>query len=289
MAFLFDYHINYFSDSENKTNIPFSVFGMSQQGLSHVGSSIGNQDAGNIYVGRNIIIGAVADGCSSGNNLNGKSSNQVGANITSYLTVRLVRKLLLKNHHPFSSIINELEKSLVHHYKKVLNAINPWKFEKNRVITNFLASTFILFIVTQDEYIVLSCGDGDVFINGDYKNLAQAGGEYFSNNLIHENVVVFGSQSSPLNIEIHCIEHGQTKDLQSIFISTDGFLDRDIKESLDFSEFFFQVDQNILKAGVNDLKADFRKNLLDKILEEKDGRLWPLDDATFISLKRIKH
>jgi len=287
MALLFDYHINYYSDSENRSNVPFTVFGLSQQGLSHEGSSIGNQDAGNIYVGRNIIIGAVADGCTSGYNLNGKSSNQVGASITSYLVVRIARKLALKNHLPISSISSGLETSLLHHYKRILNSLNPWKFERNRVIGNLLTSTFILFVLTQKEYLILSCGDGDVFINGVNRSLVGDGDFYFSNNLLENNIVNFDYSNHNIKVQIKCVEKGQTIDLQNLLIATDGFADRDIKSLPEFSRFFFDSNEAGREPGVNDFKPIFRKTVLDEIIEEKNGKPWPLDDATFISVKRI--
>src|SRR5436189_4637882 len=106
MTILFDYHINFLSDTENGTKLPFSVFGLTQQGLSHESHSIGNQDAACVYVGKNLLVGAVADGCTSGKNLDGMSSNQVGAHIISYLAVRTARKLIFKKHTPVDEILN---------------------------------------------------------------------------------------------------------------------------------------------------------------------------------------
>ena len=97
MTLLFEYQINFLSDSRNATKLPFSAFGMTQQGLQHANYSIGNQDAGCIYVGKNLIIGAVSDGCTSGTNLNGLSYNQVGAHLLSHLAVRAARSLILKS------------------------------------------------------------------------------------------------------------------------------------------------------------------------------------------------
>ena len=285
---VFDYHINYYSDSENRTNLPFGVFGMSQQGFSHIGNSIGNQDAGTVYLGRNIIIGSVADGCTSGNNLNGKSSNQVGASIISYLTVRLARKLILKKQISLDQLHRAMEKSLMSQVRKISSELNPWKFERNRIITNFLTSTFILFVVTAEEYLVLNCGDGNAFVNGNSINLGGFSGLYFSANLIKEDSNYFDNMKSGLKAPINCLAQGNTKDLQSLLIATDGFIDSDLLSLTDFSEFFFQPFSDFkYKSGINDLKFHFRNTVVSGALEVKQNRLWPLDDATFISIKRV--
>ncbi len=287
MAILFDYHINFLSDSENRTKLPFSVFGLTQQGLSHESHSIGNQDAGCIYIGKNLLVGAVADGCTSGKNLNGMSSNQVGAHIISYLAVRTARKLILKKHTAIGELLNPFQQSLINDLRKSLNALHPWKFERIEILKNFFSSTIILFIITQTDYIVLACGDGDIYINAGKKELTSSGGKYFANNL-HD--LKFNSDSGySINpaYQVNCIQRGETKDLDNLLISTDGFVDSDIEEGNSFSHFFFNPENKDSKSGFVDRKSEFRTNFLNRVTETKNGRLWPLDDATFISIKRI--
>jgi hypothetical protein len=287
MTILFDYHINFLSDSENRTKLPFSVFGMTQQGLSHESHSIGNQDAGCVYVGRNLIVGAVADGCTSGKNLNGMSSNQVGAHIMSYLAVRAARKLILKKHISIESFVSPFQQSLINDLRRTVNSLNPWKFEREEIIKNFFSATIILFIITQNDYILLSCGDGDAFVNAERKELTSAGGKYFANNL---KDLKFDSENGYLldpAYQIKCLNKGVTESLNNLLISTDGFIDSDVEEDNSFKNFFFGENNHIEKSGFADRKFEFRKNVLESISETKNGRLYPLDDATFISLKRI--
>lgn len=286
MPILFDYHINYSSDCDNMSNLPFSVFGMSQEGFSHIGASIGNQDSGCVYIGRNLIIGSVADGCTSGNNLNGRSFNQVGAHLSSYLTCRLIRKFILKNHLHIKNIKEHLERELLNHFKRISNILNPWQYEKNNIINNFMASTFLTFVLTKDDYLILGCGDGIAFLNAKPIRLVSEGGEYFSNNLFQRKVTVNEISNDDLRFPIKIIAQGKSQDLISILISTDGFVDKDVEEIKDFNSFFFENTTRKLKNGFNDLKLQFRNDVIDKILAVKDGRIWPYDDATFISIKR---
>jgi hypothetical protein len=287
MTILFDYHINFLSDSENRTKLPFSVFGMTQQGLSHESHSIGNQDAASIYVGKNLIIGAVSDGCTSGENLNGMSSNQIGAHIMSYLAVRTARKLILKKQIGIDLVVEPFQQSMIHDLKRTVNSINPWKFEKTEILKNFFSATIILFIITQNSYILLSCGDGDAFVNAERIELTSSGGKYFTNNLFD---LKFDSSAGYLinpEFQIKCLQKGETKNLNNILISTDGFLDSDVEEDSSFRNFFFSGKVHHEKNGFVDRKTEFRTNFLENISETKNGRLWPLDDATFISIQRI--
>jgi len=286
MPILFDYHINYLSDSKNKSRLPFSIFGLSQQGISHMGSSIGNQDAGNVYVGSNLLIGCVADGCTSGNNINNKSSNQVGASLTSYLVCRIIRKLLVKKNIAVPDLKDHLEKELLTHFRRIGNILNPWRLERDLVINNFMTATFLMFVVTADDYLIFSCGDGNVYINGNSLDLVSEGGKYFSNNLLQNEQPFDRSQQHVLTVPIKITAQGKANELESILIATDGFIDREVIETPRFNSFFFGTHSSKLQNGFNDLKYEFRTGIADPVLAEKDGRTWPQDDATFISLKR---
>ncbi|MBX3008045.1 MAG: protein phosphatase 2C domain-containing protein [Melioribacteraceae bacterium] len=286
MQILFDYSVNYLSDSNHQTKLPFSIFGMTQQGLSHKGQNIGNQDAACIFVGQNAIIGAIADGCTSGKNLNGKSSNQVGANIISYLAVSIARKLLMKNHISFDNFMSPFQQYLIDHLKKSLNALHPWKQEKNEVISNYFSATIITIVITKKKYLILYSGDGNVFINGEKKELKHQSGKYFTNNLFDLKYTKSGYIINP-DYQIRCLQKGNSNHLNSILISTDGFIDDDVVAAENFPNFFFNPNGIINKNGFIDRRKDFRINLLEEITTSKNGRMWPADDATFISLNRI--
>ena len=288
MEHLFEYQINYYSDSKNNTILPYSLFGLTQQGQAHQSMSIGNQDAGSIYIGKKIIIGVVADGCTSGFNLNGKSSNQVGAQLGSYLTVRILRKLILKKHTPLSKeLLLSFEQELLINYKKLLNTLNPWQNEKDFVVKNLFLTTLTFFIVTDKEYLIANCGDSDIIINGLYKNLTSDGGKYFASNLKYSQRLENGKLSLEPNLRFNQIDQGYTSDLNNIFISTDGFLDSDIISCSAFQDFFINDSINENTLGFIDRKTEFRREFLGQVQEMKDGRIWPYDDATFISLRRI--
>ena len=187
MSFLFNYQLNYQSDCQNMTKLPFQLFGMSQQGSSHQRISLGNQDSGSVFVGKNLIIGVVADGCTRGKNIDGFSSNQVGAHIACNLTVKIVRRLIQRKKLNLEEFKEEYENSLFRQYKRLLNSFSPWKNERSLILSNLFSSTFVAFVITESEYIVFHYGDGDVFINNYHYNLSSSQGKYFTNYLVEKS------------------------------------------------------------------------------------------------------
>lgn len=281
MSFLFNYHISYQSNCQNATKLPFDVFGMSQQGNSHQNISIGNQDSGGVYIGKKIIIGVVADGCSSGKNIDGFSSNQVGSHIASNIIIKIIRRLLERKNLNLENFKKEFESSLLRQYRRLFNAFSPWKSEQSIILSNLFSSTFIVLAITDKYYCVFHCGDGDVFINGKHYNLSSEQGKYFTNKLMRASEYNLNQINS-----IKFIKIGDAKKLNNIFISTDGFLNNQIKNSDQFQDFFFRKRPFIYQTGFNDRKAEFRTNLLSEIVQKDNCQDWPNDDATFISIRR---
>ena len=287
MSFLFDYQINYYSDSDDITQLPFSIFALTQQGLEHQRLNIGNQDSGSLYLGKRVLIGAVADGCTGGKNINRLSNNQVGASISSYLTVRLLRKLVVKKKIGLKDLLPEFEQELLFHYKRLLNTLNPWKFEKSIVIKNMFLSTIIFFIITENEYLVANCGDGDVIINGSTRKLDDQNSIYFAKNLTEIKRNQNGNYFINPIYSFKTIAIGNSSELNSLFIATDGFLDDDIEQHPAFSKFFLEGTSEENFSGFRMDRAEFRTDFLTPIMEMKDGLIYPHDDATFISLNRV--
>jgi hypothetical protein len=261
---------------------------LTQQGLEHQRLNIGNQDSGTLYLGRNVLIGSVADGCTSGSNLNGKSYNQTGAVLEGYLTVRLLRKLVIKNHVPLGQILPALEQELIFNLSKFLNILNPWKSERVEVIRNVLLSTLIFFVITEDDYLIANCGDGDILINGNHTSLDAHSGKYFAKNLVETQKMKDGVYTINPSLHFCSVVQGKTDDVDSLLIATDGFLDRDILKHYVFKRFFLDEIGENHSNGFQDRRLEFRKDFLAPLVDAKNGRIWPHDDATFISIQRVE-
>lgn len=287
MNLLFDYHIGYSSDSKNLTSLPFSVFALTQQGIEHQKINLNNQDSASIYLGKNILIGTVTDGCTSGINLNGKSSSQLGSIVSGYLTVRILRKLIIKKNLPLKEVLPVFEKELTASLNKLMKVLNPWKHEREHLLKNFLLSTILFFVITEEEYLVASCGDGDVFINGFHKSLDSGSGNYFATSLLGFQEKEVLNEEKPL-AKFETVSYGNSDDLNNILLSSDGFLDQDIIKHSAFGNFFFNREFAGNKNGFIDKRTVFRNHFLSPIIEMKNGRVWPHDDATFISVQRVE-
>lgn len=278
MSYLFNYHISYQSNCKNLTELPFQIFGLSQQGSSHFHQSIGNQDAGGVFIGKNILIGVIADGCSEGKNIDGFSSNQVGAQIACNLNIKIIRRLLTRKKMSIDDFKINYTDALMRQYRRLFNAFSPWKKEKKLILSNLFSSTFIAFVITPSEYMVFNYGDGNAFINSQVHNLKPQSNQYFSNRLINHN----GSGHS-----VNFIKTGVTDELKNILISTDGFTTSHMKNNKEFQNFFFKSKPLVHQVGFVDKKTEFRMHVVEKIINKENSEKWPYDDATFISLKRI--
>lgn len=277
----FEYNVDFLTDSDNSTGLSFSVFGMSQEGLMHKESSIGNQDSASIYIGKRLLVGTIADGCTSGTNLNGHSFNQVGAYFLSFLGVRIARRIVLKNKVSLAGFPLEFERLINYRLARTINAVHPWKFERKQFLNNLMSSTLTVFVITEKYYVILNCGDGDVFINGNRMTVTSSSGKYLSNNFVE-----FNSGDEEALVSMKIVGSGNTKNLDSLLIATDGLLDTDVLETPEFGSFFFDSKIVGLKNGFQDRRREFQKRVVKEVLKKKEGRDWPTDDATFISVIR---
>ncbi|MCF8276186.1 MAG: protein phosphatase 2C domain-containing protein [Flavobacteriales bacterium] len=254
---------------------------MSQEGLMHKESSIGNQDSASIYIGKRLLVGTIADGCTSGTNLNGHSFNQVGAYFLSFLGVRIARRIVLKNKVSLAGFPLEFERLINYRLARTINAVHPWKFERKQFLNNLMSSTLTVFVITEKYYVILNCGDGDVFINGNRMTVTSSSGKYLSNNFVE-----FNSGDEEALVSMKIVGSGNTKNLDSLLIATDGLLDTDVLETPEFGSFFFDSKIVGLKNGFQDRRREFQKRVVKEVLKKKEGRDWPTDDATFISVIR---
>ena len=80
--------------------------------------------------------------------------------------------------------------------------------------------------------------DGDVIINRIHKDLNDDSGKYFASNLRGIHKLENGKYMINPDKKFNIIEQGVTSSLDNIFIATDGFLDKDIREHIIFEKFF---------------------------------------------------
>lgn len=274
--------VNNLTEDKSSSELPFSISCGTQQGIEHFENSFGNQDAISIVIEDNLIVGVICDGCTSSNinSVNDYTSNQVGANLLSKKTSSVICTLVKKS--GVKSLPENLlyvQNSLLNFLKSIIDILADNEVEKQLLINNFFTTTIIAFAIDKEDYCIFNFGDGMTFLNTEKKELKFTSGKYLTSYL--EN-----NKLSQNGFEI--IEAGKSDQIQSIFISSDGF-DNDKILSNEFFLHFLNKKSTVEKKGFIDGLPEFRKIFLTPFIEKKEiFNQWPNDDATYILVKRIK-
>lgn len=259
------------------TRLPFSVGGISRQGLDHIHMGVPNQDAVNIIIEENFIIGIICDGCTSGNeeSVDPFSGNQMGAQ----LLAQLVGNLCYENISPRINRMNKtkflqwLSGQTLQRLDKIVDTMRVPETEKKMFSYHMLTTTLVGFILRKEEYFLFHCGDGAAQVNGDYYSLSSHSGNYLSKWMGHKHPpVVFNK-----------ITEGKTKDLSFLYLATDGFLQKNMLQSKIFQDMLNH--KNIPERGFTDLVPELHMEVLNH-WEEMETGSWPGDDSSMIMVRR---
>lgn len=158
--------------------------------------------------------------------------------------------------------------------------------DKELFIWDFLMTTIIGFVVTMDNYIIFSSGDGIIGKNDDIKILEDTG-IYFGEKLLH--MCCPGKYSMNNNCDLKIIDSGETANLNNIFLATDGFC-RLVENNRDVILNFINKYPEATTNGFDNIIQEFRQNILsnDEVIYDTAVRAWPQDDASFLLLRRVE-
>ncbi len=288
------------------TQLPFSVAGLTQQGVMHIDDNINNQDAIGILTEENFIAGIVCDGCTGTHAefKRGSSNNEVGAKLTTYLSMRLLKKILSEGELSGEAVINEFSKRMVDSVNSIVNFFCEDEKEKELFIADFLTTTVVGFFVNQNKYVIFHSGDGIIVLNEDIYSLNDDSGSYFVSSILENNkdnntAKVFAegetdkqeiTEKSETGQEFKIFAEGETDKLTNLFLATDGFSDF-IDNYRDIFLNFVNISDHLKQKGFNpNFVRDFRKQVVwdKKIMERIELKNWFKDDSSFIFLKRMK-
>lgn len=285
----FTYHFINLRTNHYANKIPFVVGGATQQGTTHIFDNSNNQDALSIFINDDFMIGIVCDGCSSTHDelRNSFSNNEIGAKLISYNLSTILQKYLSTNKVFDESFLESVAESLFNRLHSFINSLlEDDEKEKEIFIYDYLMTTILCFVVTEDNYIIFSCGDGVIGINDDIQSLDE-NGFYFSSSLLSVCCPTFYSKPIKTN-KFNVNYFGKTSELQNIFLATDGFNDIVDKYNPKLKSFIIN---SIPKArnGYDFILPDFRKSILndEDISKYSISANWPKDDASFLLLRRI--
>ncbi len=256
---------------ENKvdTQLPFCIGAVTRHGKAHSQNGINNQDAVHLVIENDFIVGVLSDGATNNHELivNEYSFNEVGASLIAHI----VANLCAKNVRPRKNKMNQkkflrwLSEQTILNLKKIEKSLQSQKDELISTRHNLFTASVIGFIIRKKEFLVFHCGDGFVSLNNKIQELNS---DYLSR--------YFNSS----DVAFQEIFHGNTKDLDSLSLFTDGF-NRRIIESDGLN--------GILKSepirGYWDLVPEFHEQVIES-LDDHTIENWPYDDATTIILKK---
>lgn len=285
----FTYHFINLRTNHSTNKIPFVVGGATQQGTTHIFDNKNNQDAISIFLCDDFMIGIVCDGCTSTHDelRNSFSNNEIGSKLISYHLSNILQKYLSTNKVLDESFLESIAESLFSRLQSFITSLREDdEKEKEIFIYDYLMTTILCFVVTEDNYIIFSCGDGVIGINDEIHSLDE-NGSYFSSSLLSVCCPTFYSKPIKTNkFNVNYI--GKTSELENIFLATDGFNDIVAKYPLKLKSFIIN---SIPKAknGYDFLLPEFRKSILndEDISIYSTYANWPKDDASFLLLRRI--
>jgi|GEM_PF-1843455 len=287
----FIHHFTNFRMADDDIKLPFAVGGGTQQGVEHSLDNQNNQDALSILIDNNYIIGCVCDGCSSTHDYlkDSFSNNEVGAKLIGHVVTRNVQRIIKdKEIEDVNLFLTELSENVLQQLVKLVDIFcEEDEMDRELFIFDFLMTTVLGFVVTQEKYIVFYCGDGVIGIN-DKINVLEETGSYFGEKFLRRCCPDKYSTIKSHNSDFKIFSIGEVADLNNIFMATDGFYNiaNNHKEALvDF------VDQatKIVRSGFDHILPEFRNRILKNkaISNEIMSKNWPRDDASFLLLRRI--
>jgi hypothetical protein len=247
----------------------FSLAGGSVIGPLHARAGRNNQDAWSAWVGDELAVLVVADGCSGG------VASEVGAHLSArWIVAQAARRWSRERTGRHEAFVAELFDGLTRELRALASALAPEPKDVTTIVADLLLTTVLVAIVDRDTTSVLGVGDGLVVVNdapvvveGD----RQRGAEYLAYRLCDAAETGY----DPGSIVPRLISRTDTPALHSLVLATDGA--HDLLPS--------QHGPDRLAALFEDGLVARRPALLERRLVElaaEPGRL--RDDVTLVAL-----
>jgi len=236
-------------------------------GREHVRLHRNNQDAVGLRIDRELVVAAVADGCSSGR------SNEVGAKLAVELLVARIpalRRATDDDERLVAAVVDDLAVRLGVLAHEV--ASSPERLPS--IVRDHFLFTFLVAIIDTSRdgrAIVFGLGDGVVAVNG-ATTILDPGVANAPRYLGYRFVETASLEGEPAALEATIHHRGQSRAIESILIATDGAIDLDEAE---------------LSSLQRDRRYLLNASLLHKrlvVLSEVERRL--RDDTSVVVLRR---
>jgi hypothetical protein len=189
-------------------------------GTDHLRTGKNNQDAYHWRISRSGVVGVVCDGCGSAKN------SEVGAKIGAYLVAKEISDQLAgepsqtagSSGKPWALFLEHVRQNVLSHLRILARSMEG---DFTDVVLNFFLFSVMGFVVTPQETVVFSAGDGVFALNGRLEEI----GPFPSNAppyLGYELINFSSDESYSGTFRFHVNSRCQTDEVHSMLIGSDG-------------------------------------------------------------------
>lgn len=279
----FDYRMTHSVMSRNGEAFPFAATTAAARNARY-----DNQDAVGVCIAPDFVAGVVCDGCGSTHETierHSVSSNEVGAKLACGLILHAAQKALArKKHFSAPELVERLSSSLERSFKTTVKAFcgrDESKAEK--FVFDYLMTTVVGFLVTREQFVVFHSGDGVIAVNGEFDVLDRDEGSYFGSDLLPVCCPTRFPEGTTAN-HLKVYAFGDVKNLQSIFVATDGMVQLVKQHPQQMAEFVKRIPpQEQCIDGFDFSLQEFRRD----IAWNPNISVELTDDASFALVRRI--
>lgn len=263
--------------------LPFQFGGATQCG--RLKSYNNNQDAMALWSRPDCIVGLACDGCAT--SATAFSNNEVGSRIISALGAELIGEACVATGVDSLPVaMTEVEGKICERIVQVAEMIVPLE-QRDNFLDDFMMSTVVAFAVDKKNYAVFGCGDGLFAINGKITSLEENSGAYLAARLHSKKDWKARLVAGETGFRLY--RTGETKDLQSLLVATDGFEELTLQFESELSAFVLNNDQAPARTGYwPSMAVEFQSRfwMLPSVINwdaTQDGH----DDRSFLLLRRL--
>lgn len=277
-------------------SFPMAIGGVTQRKTSVADPGFNSQDAYGIFIGKNLLVGVVCDGCGSGalktQEQDRCSSNEVGARLLTHATINTCLRLLKvskgtvpQKHHLDKAFLPDLTNALL---KSLATTAKAFCGSDQDLCESFvydtLMATVLGVIVTNSRFLVFGCGDGYVGVNDEVLSLKDQEGQYLANGLLP--LLCPGQyKDKQFAAHLHSLAASTTEEFRSVLLATDGFAPIHSSDAGFFQNLLNAPAQSTqVHAGHDRLLRELRKRLLTGPAKNVEFN----DDATLVAVRRTE-
>lgn len=195
----------------------WTIAGASKMGLDHLSIRQNCHDAYTFGAEKDVVFGAVLDGCGSGNH------SEVGAKLTASYMGKVMPELLRRG----KFLPDELFRLIVSFVKRNValfdDGLEVWTMDDQAAcINDYWLFTVLGFVVEPELTRVFYAGDGTYDVNDVITHISSPGNapQYIAYNCISDRSLLYDPNIVPSSFVI-C--EFPTKEVQRISVATDGF------------------------------------------------------------------